>query len=158
MNEFKRLFQRLRALLQRRGCSREDAEDLIQDAFERLQSYCEGTQVHNNEAFLVRTVQHGATDAHRRDLRRQHAHELIKYTELWQTALLPDEQAEIQEQMQDVTAMLRSWAPRTRDIYLLHQWGYDYAEISAFMGISASAVEKQVAKAAYLVSKWKAGT
>ena len=47
--------RRLRILLLRRGRTREEAEDLIQDAFVKMQEYCErGGQVRQPEGFLVR--------------------------------------------------------------------------------------------------------
>ena len=50
-------FRRLEHLLRRRGRTREDAEDLIQEAFLRVKIYCdEGGEVREPEAFLVRTV------------------------------------------------------------------------------------------------------
>jgi DNA-directed RNA polymerase specialized sigma24 family protein len=49
-------FARLLKLLRRRGHSHEDAEDLIQDAFLSLHTYCQRAEVRSDEAFLVRAV------------------------------------------------------------------------------------------------------
>lgn len=57
MNRLPTYFRRMRRMLLRRGRTREDAEDLIQEAFVRMQEYCErGGRVHQPEGFLVRTV------------------------------------------------------------------------------------------------------
>jgi hypothetical protein len=55
-------FSRLLRLLRRKGRSREDAEDLIQEALLRLQVYAEGADVVNEEAFLRQTVCNLALD------------------------------------------------------------------------------------------------
>ena len=65
MNPLLKRIRRLKSLLRRRGASREDAEDLVQEAFVRLAAYCnEGNKVRYPEAFLKRTVMNLAFDAH----------------------------------------------------------------------------------------------
>lgn len=155
MAEFKQLIGRLKALLRHRGCSREDAEDLIQDAFVRLQSYCR--EVRNEEAFLVRSVHNAHIDAYRRGLRQSEVREMLADPSFWAPAIAPEEQAELDQRLQDVRVMLDEWPLRTRDIYLLHHLGYGYGEIAKMNGISESAVEKHMAKAAYLLAQWRAG-
>src|SRR5438045_2382330 len=56
MDEFRLLFKKLRRLLVRHGRSADDIDDLMQEAFLRLQTYCCEHAVKNTEAFLVRTV------------------------------------------------------------------------------------------------------
>jgi DNA-directed RNA polymerase specialized sigma24 family protein len=63
-------FRKLQRILLRRGRTREEAEDLIQEAFLKLQEYCDnGGQVRQPEGFLVRTVLRLAINA-RRDQHR----------------------------------------------------------------------------------------
>jgi DNA-directed RNA polymerase specialized sigma24 family protein len=50
------LFKSLRRVLASRGRSGDDIDDLMQEAFLRLQVYCRERTVENTEAFLVRTV------------------------------------------------------------------------------------------------------
>lgn len=158
MNDFRSLVRRLSGLLRRRGCSREDAEDLIQDAFERLEVYCKTSQVRNREAFLVRAVQHGAIDAHRRQIRDDVARTFLDALVKTSANVTPDQQVSIDQQLAQLREALEDWPPRTRDIYLLHHWGYDYREIGAMLDISPSAVEKHVAKAAYLLLQLRGRT
>jgi len=56
MQGFTAHFGRLLKLLRRRGYSREDAEDLIQDAFLVCTTYCQRADVRSTEGFLVRAV------------------------------------------------------------------------------------------------------
>ncbi len=58
-------FGRLLKYLRRKGRSREDAEDLIQEAMLRLHVYAKDDAVVNEEAFLRRAV-HNLHSAHRR--------------------------------------------------------------------------------------------
>jgi DNA-directed RNA polymerase specialized sigma24 family protein len=58
---------RLKRSLMRKGRSREDAEDLIQEALLRLHVYAKGHAVLNEEAFLRHAVHNLAIDQYRRD-------------------------------------------------------------------------------------------
>jgi DNA-directed RNA polymerase specialized sigma24 family protein len=56
MEAVARILIRLRKLLISRGRTVDDADDLIQEAFLRLEVYCRDHQVRQPEAFLVRTT------------------------------------------------------------------------------------------------------
>ena len=60
-------FDRLLTYLRRKGKSREDAEDLIQEAMLRLHVYAKDDAVVNKEAFLRRAVHNLAIDQYRRE-------------------------------------------------------------------------------------------
>jgi hypothetical protein len=60
-------FTRLLAILRRKGRSREDAEDLIQEAMLRLHLYAKRDVVVNEEAFLIHAVRNLAIDHYRRN-------------------------------------------------------------------------------------------
>jgi len=62
VTELKLILLKLRRLLRSRGRSLDDTDDLIQEAFLRLQLYCRDHQVEQPEAFLVRTVLNLSTD------------------------------------------------------------------------------------------------
>src|ERR1700721_3586157 len=67
-------FERLLKFLRRKGRSREDAEDLIQEAMLRLYVYGRDTPVVNEEAFLRHAANNLSIDQHRRnrpDLRKE---------------------------------------------------------------------------------------
>src|SRR5690242_579869 len=86
---FHRLRRRLKQVLHRGGQSREDAEDVIQDAFLRLEMYYRrGGTVGEPEAFLIRTVQRLALNARRTLRRRNRVEEAVK--ELPRLDVVPD--------------------------------------------------------------------
>jgi hypothetical protein len=60
-------FARLLKILRRKGRTREDAEDLIQEAMLRLHLYAKSDVVVNEEAFLIHAVRNLAVDRYRRD-------------------------------------------------------------------------------------------
>ncbi len=67
MDEVRLLVLKQRRLLRSRGRSIDDTEDLIQEAFLRLQVYCRDKDVAQTEAFLVRTALNLSIDQHRRE-------------------------------------------------------------------------------------------
>lgn len=66
MDGVRPLIVKLRRLLRSRGQSVDDTDDLIQEAFLRLQVYCRERAVNRPEAFLVRTALNLAVDRFRR--------------------------------------------------------------------------------------------
>jgi len=57
-----------------------------------------------------------------------------------------------------VKAGLEKLPPRTREILLMHRLNnLTYSEIASRLGISSSAVEKHIAKAAVFLAKWIEG-
>ena len=140
--------RRLSDLLRGLGRSREDAEDLIQEAFLRLHVYCQTHEVRQKEAFLVRTVQNLAVDAHRRAHHELYVDEPVETLPLLDVRLTPDEDAAVQERLDHVRTTLDSLSPRTREVFLMHRLdGHSSSQIAESFGISVSAVEKHIARA-----------
>jgi RNA polymerase sigma-70 factor (ECF subfamily) len=139
-------FQRMRKILLRRGRTRAEAEDLIQDAFVRMQEYCDGGgQVYQPERFLVRTVLRLAANA-RRDEHRELYCEVEDLTLIVDTTPTPDEVLAGDQCLERMGAALETVSRRTRDIFLMQRLdGLTYAEIAQRMGLSVSAVEKHMA-------------
>lgn len=145
-NSFRRLYQ----LLKRRGWKQHDAEDVIQDAFVRMQRYCnEGGEVRNTEAFLVRTVLNLSSNARTRARQVLYVEEVAPESALLLglAASIEDELA-AEQRLTQVVALVDAMPSRTREIFLLHYVDeYTYPQISKQLGISVSAVEKHMARA-----------
>jgi len=142
--------RRLHKLLRRRGVKHHDAEDVIQDAFLKMQMYCnEGGQVHNSEAFLVRTVLNLFANSRA----KKKAVVFVEETEhdpvsLGGLAPAPDEEVAAEDCLRQVSSLVDGMTSRTRQIFLLHYIeNYSYAQIASQLGISVSAIEKHVARA-----------
>jgi RNA polymerase sigma factor (sigma-70 family) len=150
MDRLPTYFRRLRKLLLRRGRTREEAEDLIQDAFLKMQEYCErGGQVRQPEGFLVRTVLRLAANARRDAHRELYTDEQIEnLTLIIDATPTPDEVLAADQCLERMRNALDAVSRRTRDIFFMQRLdGLSYAEIAQRLGVSVSAVEKHIASA-----------
>jgi RNA polymerase sigma factor (sigma-70 family) len=133
------------------------AEDLLHSAFLRMGNYQAAQVVKNPTAFLVRTAVNIGVDNYRRN-------EILGNCAL-EEALncanhdpLPDEVACARARLQRVQAGLDKLPKKTREVFLMHRLeGLKYREIAARVGISQSAVEKHIAKAALFLTDWTDG-
>src|SRR5688572_20626426 len=92
MDGFATHFSRLKKLLTRRGRTAHDTEDLIQEAYLRMQVYCkQGRQVREPEAFLVRTVLRLHSNAKRYARRHPNVEQAVEDLVLLDTSPMPDE-------------------------------------------------------------------
>lgn len=149
MNPWKARIRRLQNMLRRRGQRREDAEDLVQEAFLRLQAYCnEGNEVRSPDAFLTRTVLNLAVNAYEADRSHLHVREAIEDLPLVDLSPTPDEVLAAEECLKRVHALLGTVSRRTREVFLMHRLhGLSYAQIAEHFDISVSAIEKHIAAA-----------
>lgn len=140
------LLARLKALLTRRGRSREDAEDLIQEAFLKLEQYCRrGLEVRSVEAFLKQTVSNLSASEFRTE--RPYIKGRVELDDelLRDPTPSPDEVFAAEQRLEQIRKLLPL---RTRQVYFMHKFGgYGYAEIAERLGCSISLVEKILAGA-----------
>lgn len=150
MDGFSAFFRRLQKRLLRQGRTRQEAEDLIQEAFLRLQQYCaEGGEVREPEAFLVRTVRRLSLNARRDAHGDLYVAESPEELPLIDFSPRPDEVLAADECLRKMTQTLDAINPRTREVFFLHRLeGWSYAQIARHLGISVSAIEKHIARAA----------
>ncbi len=152
-------FRRMQKSLLRRGCTRDEAEDLIQDAFVRMQAFCEeGGEVREPGAFLMRTVMRLRSNA--RIHRQRHPYEtgVLDELELIDTAPSPDEVFAADECLKRMRARLDAVSLRTREILFMHRLdGLSYSEIADRLKLSVSAVEKHIASGVAILMKETGG-
>lgn len=144
-------FERLLKFLRRKGRSREDAEDLIQEAMLRLHLYGRNAPVANEEAFLRHAAHNLSIDQHRRDrldLRREVSIEDVDaQSPLIAPEAAPEDTVEAQQRLDHIRALLDAVSLRTREIYFAHRAGYSYAEIADQMDISHITIKRHIARA-----------
>jgi RNA polymerase sigma-70 factor (ECF subfamily) len=131
------------------------AEDYLHAAFIRLAEYRIAHEVKNPDAFLVRTAVNLAIDERRRTRVRSDPGlaQILAYDQPIQSEVLL-----ARERLRRVQEGLARLSPRTREVFLMHRLdGLKYREIAAQLGISESAVEKQIAKAALFLTEWMDG-
>jgi RNA polymerase sigma-70 factor (ECF subfamily) len=148
-------FRRLQKMLLRRGRTRDEADDLIQEAFLKMQEYCHrGGEVRQPEGFLVRTVLRLASNARRDEHRELYCEEPVEsLTVLIDTTPTPDEVLAGDQCLERMRNALDAVSRRTRDVLFMQRLdGLSYAEIAQRLGVSVSAVEKHMATALAVLS------
>lgn len=134
----------------------DEAEDLLQSAFVRLEEYGRRAEVVSPRAFMVRVASNLARDDDRRlRARRECSVEVLDPATICDDHPLQHEVFEARERLERVMAALESLGPRTRDIFLMHRVdGLKYREIAEIRGVSVSAVEKHIARAVLFLADW----
>lgn len=129
------------------GRTREEAEDLIQEAYLRVHRYCEqGNDAREPEKVLVRTVMRLSMNQSRDSRVHQYVSQPVEELALIDPRPPTDEALNAQETLQKVIRLLDSIEPRSREAFLLHRVdGLTYVQIARQMGVSVSSVEKHIA-------------
>jgi RNA polymerase sigma-70 factor (ECF subfamily) len=155
MDEIRPLLEKLRRLLRSRGRTVEDADDLIQEAFLRLQVYCRNHTVEQPEAFLVRTALNLSTDQARYDRRQRLDYGVLEKLALVDPSPSPDAVYAGQKRLLHWKRGLAALSPRRREVFLLNRLeGYSFPQIAERLGISLSMVEKHAARAVLFLTDW----
>jgi RNA polymerase sigma factor (sigma-70 family) len=152
-------FKRLLKFLRRKGRSREDAEDLIQEAMLRLSVYGRTARVMNEDAFLRHTAANPSIDQHRRDrwdpLQQVPIEELNARAPLISTQPTPEEVLDNEQRLERVRAALDTVSPLTREIFLASRAGYSYAEIASHLNITHITIKRHVARALLALMEYR---
>ncbi len=150
------LWNRLIKEVRHRTRGRSDAEELLHAAYLRLLRYKAHQTVENVGAFLVRTAVNIGVDNYRHD--RFIADVAPENTGKCENSPLQDEVLAARERLDRVREGLSRLTPRTREVFLMHRLDdLKYREIAERLGISQSAVEKHIAKAALFLTEWTEG-
>jgi len=144
-------------LLKSRGRSPDDIDDLMQEAFLRLQVYCREHVVQHEEAFLVRTVLNLSAEEGRRASRARFSSVDDDSLNVIDPAPNADEILAGQQRLQRLMVGLQRLPPRSREVFLLHRSdGLSHLQIATQLNISVSTVEKHIARAAFFLRDWMA--
>jgi RNA polymerase sigma factor (sigma-70 family) len=152
----RQVWNRLIREVRSRTRGRADAEELLHAAYLRLMRYRAQQAVENVDAFLVRTAVNIGVDNYRHD--RFTADLPPDEMAICENSPLQDEVLAARARLQRVREGLARLTPRTREIFLMHRLDdLKYREIAERLGISQSAVEKHIAKAALFLTEWTEG-
>lgn len=132
-----------------------EPEDLLHAAFIKLEEYRARARVDNPGAFLVRVAINLAHDERRSPAARGTLDCLApEVLTLADDRPLQDEVLEARTRLSRVQDALSELSPRTREVFLMHRVEQlKYREIATRLGITVSAVEKHVAKAALFLAE-----
>lgn len=152
----RKFWNRLIRQVRQRIKGRADAEDLLHAAYLRLIQYRKQHVVENVPAFLVRTAVNIGVDNYRHDRRLSGtAPDDMVISEI---SPLQDEVLAARVRLERVRQGLERLTPRTREVFLMHRLeNLKYREIAQRLGISQSAVEKHIARAALFLTEWTEG-
>lgn len=134
-----------------RRAPRGEVADLVHESFRRLLGAA--ARVEQPEAYLSRIAGNLIRDRAIAAARHQDAmHE--SFDEQALAGPDPHRQLEARDTLARLEAALATLKPKTREIFLMHRLdGLSYAEIARARGMSVKGVEKQIAKALYLLKR-----
>jgi RNA polymerase sigma-70 factor (ECF subfamily) len=151
MAELTTRYTQLIRICRRRGCSREDARELVQEAYLRLIEYRRSAKVKNADSLLRRIVINLSINYFHRTLSSPYAFASIDELEGRETLIDPapgPERALLAEQdLDEVVARLSAASERVCRIFIAQRMGYSYEEIGTAFGIMPRTVERHVASA-----------
>jgi RNA polymerase sigma factor (sigma-70 family) len=151
MSSLSARYAQLIGLCRRRGCTRDDADDLVQEAYLRLLQYERSTKVRDMDSLLRRIVINLSISHYHRDLSTSlttvSVVRLRRHGMLVEPAPEPERTVAAEQQLDAVADLLNAVSPRTCQILMAQRGGYSYAEIANAFGVKPRTVEKHVASA-----------
>lgn len=144
-------YARLLRICRGRGCSREDAKEVVQEAFLRFFEYERTGKVTDADHLLQRiAVTLSINHYHRAPSNR---YQFTRVEKLDRRGIVahpdpgPERTLAAEQQVDRVVQALNAVGPRTCQIFFAQRGGYSYEEIAAAFAIKARTVEKHVAAA-----------
>lgn len=155
MGDVIEMWRKVRGVVLRRGVAPQDADDILQEAFARLESYTRMHELRSQEAFLVTAALNISRDqARRRATSPVQAGEL-DLEAIADSAPQPEEQLRMQERMRRANSGLARLDPLTRRCLLAQRLeGMTFPQVAEREGMSVAAVEKRVARAVMFLTQW----
>lgn len=135
----------------RRGCSREDARELAQEAYLSLLEYQRSAKVRDVDSLLRRIIINLSSALFHRDQSSPFVLESIRALDMRGTlvdpAPGPERTLAAEQQLDEVVSLLNAVSRRTCQIFVAQRGGYSYEEIASAFGVMPRTVEKHVATA-----------
>lgn len=157
MRDLANMLAKAKRAVVRRGVAEQDADELVQEAFLRIERYERDQTARSREALLVTAAVNLSIDRRRRDARAPFA-DVNDLANIADSTPNPAQIMEQQRRLEHARAGLETLPERTRRILLRRRLeGSSYAEIAADEGMSVAAVEKQVARATLQLMQWMDG-
>lgn len=144
-------YAQLIKLCRMRGCSCEDARELVQEAHLRLFDYQRAAKVRDAHSLLRRIVINLSINYYHRDLSRDPVRERIG--ELDRRGMLidpapgPERILAAEQELDRVASLLSAVSPRTCQVFIAQRGGYSYEEIASAFAVKPRTVEKHVTSA-----------
>jgi RNA polymerase sigma factor (sigma-70 family) len=144
-----------------RGCSREDAQDLVQEAYARLLEYQRSVKVRDPDALLRRIVINISINQFHRErsspIVAKSIDALDRHGRLIDPAAGPERTLAAEQELDRVVSILSAVSTRTCQIFIAQRGGYSYDEIAAAFAVKPRTIEKHVAAAVQTLADWMPG-
>lgn len=151
-----KILKKARRAVMRQGISDQDADELVHEAYLKVDQYQRLHAVQSHEALLVRAAVNLSIDRQRRG-RHMPLTDGADIHEIADAAPDPARIVEARARLRQVAAGLERLPERTRRILLKRRLdNMSYAEIAASEDMSVAAVEKLVARATLQLMNWMA--
>ncbi len=153
-------YAQLIRMCRRRGCSREDAKELVQEAHLRFLEYQRSTKVRDVDSLLRRIVINLSITHYYRELAQpsfENVEKLDRRGLLVDPAPALERTAAAEQQLDGVASLLSAVSRRTCQIFIAQRGGYSYEEVAAAFAVKPRTVEKHLASAVALLEEMMAG-
>lgn len=155
MSDVMQMLRKIRSVVLRQGVAAQDADDILQEAFARLESYTRTHELRSREAFLVTTAVNLSRDQARRRARQPFDVGDFDLDAIVAATPQPEEQLRIQESLRRANSGLERLDPITRRCLLAQRLeGLTFPQIAKIENMSVAAVEKRVARAVMFLTQW----
>jgi RNA polymerase sigma factor (sigma-70 family) len=153
-----RMLKNVRSFIVRRGVGPDEADDIIQEAFARLEAYTQAKEVASQEAFLTRTALNLVRDRARRARAAPFESSTLDLETIADVSPQPDEIVRGRERLRRAQTGLDRLDDLSRRCLLAKRMDeLSFSEIAAREGMTVAAVEKRVARAVLFLTKWMDG-
>ncbi|MGH8295339.1 MAG: RNA polymerase sigma factor [Steroidobacteraceae bacterium] len=144
-----------------RGCSREDAREVVQEAHLRLYEYQRSARVRDPNSLLRRIVINLSINLYHREQASPIVPESIRALDrrgvLIDPAPGPERTLAAAQELDRVVSVLSAVSTRTCQIFIAQRGGYSYEEIAAAFAVKPRTIEKHVASAALMLQEATSG-
>ena len=153
------IWRKAHGIVVRKGVPTDEADELVQEAFLKLERYERENEVRSREAFVVTAAVNMAIDRSRRaSLKSNVSMDRVDFDSMAGDEVTQDEAMVSRARLAHLEAGIAALPQRTQRLLLARRLdGLGFKEIAAQEGLSVSAVEKQVARATLTLMKWMDG-
>ncbi len=150
-------YARLIRLARARGCSREIAKEVVQEAHLRLIDYQRSAKVKDPVSLLRRIVINLSINYYHRELPKVLAS--VSIDRLERRGMLidpvpgPERILAAEQELDQVVGLLSAVSPRMCQIFIAQRGGYSYGEIAAAYAVKPRTVEKHVTSAVLMLEE-----
>ncbi len=158
MPSLKDMLEKARRAVLRKGVLSQDADDLIQEAFLRVQAYEQREVVKSREAMLVTTAVNLSRDKARRRKAAPFVDVASDFLPVADDAPSAEEAMQAQAKLRRAAEGLDRLPERTRRMLLTRRLdGTSFEQIALAEGMTPAAVQKQIIRATLELKKWMDG-